>query len=125
MMRTAADAAAWVTKCQAMTERLRLREAATQEVTGSDPTARGSGPVEAVSSDAGLEVPDTGGSEPGLTATTEATVEAAVAKTSVRDAGRADVERAKEVVEPARGGSRGSAAGGAVAAAGLAGGADS
>jgi hypothetical protein len=29
-MRTATDDAAWVTKYQAMTERLRLREAATQ-----------------------------------------------------------------------------------------------
>jgi hypothetical protein len=30
MMRTAADAAVWVTKCQATTERLKLREAAAQ-----------------------------------------------------------------------------------------------
>jgi hypothetical protein len=86
-------------------ERLRLREAAaqagasTQEVTGSDPTTRGSGPVEAVPGDTVLEVPGTGVSEPGSTAMTRATVEAAEAATSVRDAGRADVERVKEVVE--------------------------
>jgi hypothetical protein len=56
--------------------------------------------VEAVvPSDAGLEVPGTGGSEPGSTATTQATVEAAEAETSIRNAGRADVEKAKEVVE--------------------------
>jgi hypothetical protein len=69
MMRTAADDAAWVAKCQAVTERLRLREAAAkagssaQEVTGSGVTVRGSGPAEAVPGDAGLKVPDTGGSE--------------------------------------------------------------
>jgi hypothetical protein len=56
--------------------------------------------VEAVvPSGAGLEVPGTGGSEPGSTARTQATVEAAEAETSVRDAGRADVEKEKEVVE--------------------------
>jgi hypothetical protein len=30
MMRTATDAAAWVAKCQAVTERLKLREVAAQ-----------------------------------------------------------------------------------------------
>jgi hypothetical protein len=76
MMRTAADDAAWIAKCQAMMEQLKLWEAAAQtgasalEVTGSDPTARWSGPAEAVPSDAGLEVPGTGGSEPGSTTTT-------------------------------------------------------
>jgi hypothetical protein len=49
--------------------------ASTQEVPGSDPTARGSGPTEAVSGDVGLEVPGAGGSEPGSTTTTQATVE--------------------------------------------------
>jgi hypothetical protein len=44
-------------------------------------------------------VPGVGGSEPGLTATTQATVEATEAKTSVRDAGRADVGETREVVE--------------------------
>jgi hypothetical protein len=105
MMRTAADDATWVAKCQAVTKWLKLKEAAAQagasaqEVTGSDPTARWSGPVEAVPGDAGLEVPDTGGLEPRSTTTTQATVEAVEAETSVRDAGRTDVERVKEVVE--------------------------
>jgi hypothetical protein len=44
-------------------------------------------------------VPGTSGSEPGSTATTQATVEAAEAETSIHDAGWADVEKAKEVVE--------------------------
>jgi hypothetical protein len=44
-------------------------------------------------------VPGVGGSEPGSTATTQATVEAAEAKTSIRDAGRANVEKSREVVE--------------------------
>jgi hypothetical protein len=44
-------------------------------------------------------VPDAGGSEPRSIATTQATVEATEAKTSIRDAGRADVEKSKEVVE--------------------------
>jgi hypothetical protein len=60
---------------------------------------RGSGPAEAVLGDAGLKVPGTGGSEPGSTATTQATVEAAEANTSVRNAGWADAEKLKEVVE--------------------------
>jgi hypothetical protein len=75
-MRTAADDAAWVAKYQATTERLKLREAAAQtvasaqEVTGSGSVARVSGTAEAVPGDAGLEVPGTGGSEPGSTAMT-------------------------------------------------------
>jgi hypothetical protein len=87
------------------TEQLRLREAAaqaeasTQEVTGSDATARGSRPVEAVPGGAGLEVPGAGGSEPGSTVMTQATIEAIEAKASVRDAGRVDAEKLKEVVE--------------------------
>jgi hypothetical protein len=44
-------------------------------------------------------VPDVGGSEPGSTPTTQAIVEAAEAETSIRDAGRADVEESREVVE--------------------------
>jgi hypothetical protein len=105
MMRTAADNAAWVAKYQGAAERLRLREAAAkagasaQEVTGSGPVARESGPAEAVPGDAGLEVPGTGGSEAGSTTMTQATVKAAEAGTSVRDTGRVDVEKLKEVVE--------------------------
>jgi hypothetical protein len=85
MMRTAADDAAWVTKYQAAAEQLRLRDSAAkagasaQEVTSFGVTVQGSGPAEAVAGDAGLEVPDAGGSEPGSTATTQATVEAAEA----------------------------------------------
>jgi hypothetical protein len=52
-----------------------------------------------VPGDAGLEVPGAGGSEPGSTATTQATVEATEAGTSVHDAGRVDAEKLKEVVE--------------------------
>jgi hypothetical protein len=91
MMRTAADAAAWVVKYQAVIERLKLWEVAAKagagalEVTGSGVTVRGSGPVEAVPGDAGLEVLGAGGLEPGSTAMTQATVEAAEAETSVHD----------------------------------------
>jgi hypothetical protein len=105
MMQTATDAAAWVANYQAMVERLKLREAAAQtwagtlEVTGSDPAVRGSGPAKAVPGDAGLEVPGAGGSKTRSTPMTQATVEAAEAKTSIRDAGQADAEKLKEVVE--------------------------
>jgi hypothetical protein len=99
MMRTAADDAAWVAKCQATTERLKLREKAAQGVTSSDPIARGSRPAEAVPGDSGLEVPDTGGSESRSTAMTQATIEATEADTSFRDTGRADAKKLKEVVE--------------------------
>jgi hypothetical protein len=40
-----------------------------------------------------------GGSEPGSTTTTQAIIEAAEAETSVHDAGWADVEKSREVVE--------------------------
>jgi hypothetical protein len=94
-----------VAKYQAAVEQLKFREAlaqtgaSTQEVTSYGFVARGSGPAEAVPGDAGLEVPGTGGSEPRSTATTQATVEAIEADTSVRDAGQADAEKSKEVVE--------------------------
>jgi hypothetical protein len=52
-----------------------------------------------VPSGAGLEVPSTGGPEPRSTVTTQASVEAVEAETSVRDAGRADVGEEQEVVE--------------------------
>jgi hypothetical protein len=106
IMRTVANDAAWVTKLQATTEWLNQREAVAQvgvgaqEVTGSDPAARGSGPTEAVvPSGARLDVPGIGRSEPGSTATAQATIEAAEAETSVHDAGQVDVEKGKEVVE--------------------------
>jgi hypothetical protein len=52
-----------------------------------------------VPGDTGLKVPGAGGLELGSTATTQATVEAAEVGASVRDMGRADVEKSKEVVE--------------------------
>jgi hypothetical protein len=76
MMRMPADDATWVARCQAATERLRMREAAakagasTQEVAGPGDAARGPEPVEVVPGGARLEVPGAGGSEPGSIATT-------------------------------------------------------
>jgi hypothetical protein len=105
MMRTAATAAAWVAKYKAAAERLKLREvaakagASAQVVAGSGVAVQGSGPAEAVPGDTRLKVPGAGGLEPGSTATTQATVEAAEVGASVRDTGRADVEKSKEVVE--------------------------
>jgi hypothetical protein len=59
-----------------------------------------SGLVEVVvPSDAGLEVPGTDRSDPGSTTITQATVEAAEAKTSIGDVRQADVKKAKEGVE--------------------------
>jgi hypothetical protein len=52
-----------------------------------------------VPGDVGLEVLGAGRSEAGSIATTQATIEAVDAETSIHDAGRADVEKAKEVVE--------------------------
>jgi hypothetical protein len=92
-------AAAWVARYQAMTERLRTREAtakagaSTQEVAGPGDAARKPKPVEAVPGGARLEVPGIGGLEPGSTMMTQVTIEAAKAETSVRDAGRVDVEK--------------------------------
>jgi hypothetical protein len=86
-------------------ERLRTREVTTkagasaQEVAGPGDTTWELEPVEAVPGGAKLKVPSAGRSEPGSTATTQVTVEAAEAKTSVRDVGRADVEKSREVVE--------------------------
>jgi hypothetical protein len=71
IMRTAAGDVAWVARLQAAMERLKQREVAAQEVTGSDPTAQGLGPtVAVVPSGAGVEAPSTGGLEPGSTTTT-------------------------------------------------------
>jgi hypothetical protein len=88
-----------------MTERLRLREAtakagaSAQEVVGPGDAAQGLEPAEAVPGDARLEVPGAGELELGSIAMTQVTIEAAEAKTSVRDAGRADVEKLMEVAE--------------------------
>jgi flavin-binding protein dodecin len=105
MMWTPTDDAAWVARYQAATERLRTKESATkvgasaQEVASPGDATWEPGLVEAVPGDARLKVPGVGGSEPGLTATTQATVEAAEAETSVRDVGWADVKESREVVE--------------------------
>jgi hypothetical protein len=105
MMRTPADDAAWVARCQAMTERLRMREAAAkagasaQEVAGPGDAARGLEQVEVVPGGARLGVPGASGSKPRSITTTQATVEAAEPKASVRDAGRVDVKKSREVVE--------------------------
>jgi hypothetical protein len=106
IMRTAADDAAWVMRLQATMERLKQREAAAQaragaqEVTGPDPATQGLGSTETVvPSGARLEAPGTGGLEPGSTATTQASIKATEAETSVCDVGRADVGEEQEVVE--------------------------
>jgi hypothetical protein len=76
MMRTPADDAAWVARCQAATERLRLREApakagaSAQEVAGPGDAVRGPEPAEVVPGDARLEVPGAGGLELGSIAMT-------------------------------------------------------
>jgi hypothetical protein len=96
IIRTAADDAAWVVECRAATEWLKQREAAAQaatgalEAVGSVPAAQGSEPSEvAAPSAAGLELRST--------STAQASIEAAEAEASVRNAGRADAEQ--EVVE--------------------------
>jgi hypothetical protein len=73
--------------------------ASAQEVARVGDAAREHGPVEAASGCARLDVPGVGGPELGLTMRTPVTVEASKAKTSIHDAGRADVEKTKEVVE--------------------------
>jgi hypothetical protein len=99
------DDAAWVTKYQATTERLKTKEvtakagASAQEVAGVGDAVREPGPVEAAPGSARLDVPGVGGPESGSTTRTLVTVEAGKAKTSIRDAGRADVEKSREVVE--------------------------
>jgi hypothetical protein len=70
-----------------------------QEVNDLGDAMRETEPVEVVPGGARLEVSGVGGSEPGSTVMTEATVEAVEAKTSIRDVGRADVEKSREVVE--------------------------
>jgi hypothetical protein len=71
MMQTPADDTAWVARCQATMERLRLREAAAkagasaQEVTSPGDITLGPEPAKVVLGDARLEVPRAGGLEPG------------------------------------------------------------
>jgi hypothetical protein len=88
-----------------MTERLSLREAVTkarasaQEVAGPGDATLGPELTEAVSGDARLEVLGAGGLELGSIATTQMTIEATKAETSVREAGRVDVDKLREVAE--------------------------
>jgi hypothetical protein len=85
-------------------EQLRTKEAtakvgaSAQEVTELGGATRDPEPVEAAPGGARLNAPSVGGSEPGSTAVTQATVEAAQAETFVCDAGRVD-EESREVVE--------------------------
>jgi hypothetical protein len=55
--------------------------------------------VKAAPGGARLDVPGVGGPKPGSTVTTQAIVEVIEARTSICDAGRADVEESREVVE--------------------------
>jgi hypothetical protein len=86
-------------------ERLKMKEvtakagASAQEVARVGDATREPEPIKAASGGARLDVPGVGGPEPGLTTRTQATVEAGEVKTSVRDMGRADVEKSREVVE--------------------------
>jgi hypothetical protein len=86
-------------------ERLKTKEAdakagtSAQEVAGHGDATGELEPVEAAPGGARLDVLGVGGLEHGSTARTQATVEAVEAETSVRDAGRADVEESREVVE--------------------------
>jgi hypothetical protein len=105
IMRTPFDDAAWVTKYQVATEWLKTKEAAAkagasaQEVARVGDVAREPEPVESAPGHARLDVLGIGGLEPGSTMRILVTVEAGKAETSVRDAGRADVEKIKEVLE--------------------------
>jgi hypothetical protein len=105
IMWTPTDAATWVTKYQAALERLKTKVAtakagaSAQEVTRVGDVVRETEPVEAASGGARLDVPGVGGPEPGSTTRTQATIEAGEAETSIRDVGRADVEKSREVVE--------------------------
>jgi hypothetical protein len=102
MMRMPADDVAWVVRYQAAMERLRTKEAAAkagasaQEVAGFDDATREPEPIDAAPGGARLEAHSIGGSEPG---STQAIIEAVEAETSIRDAGRADVEESREVVD--------------------------
>jgi hypothetical protein len=105
MMRTPADDAAWVARCQATTERLKAKEAAAkagasaQEGAGAGDAVQKPEQVETAPGAARLDEPSSGGPEPGLTMGTPETVEAGKAETSAHDAGQADVKKMKEVVE--------------------------
>jgi hypothetical protein len=100
--RTVAHDVAWIERLQAAKERLKQQEAMAQAeagvsvVTGSDPAAQGSGPSE-------VAAPSTGGAELGSSSTAKATVEAAMAEASIRDAERAGADVVMEEVLPAVG----------------------
>jgi hypothetical protein len=68
-MRTAADDAAWVTECRAVTERLKQREAAAQAAASAQ-AAVDSVPATQGSEPSAVAAPSIGGPEPGSTLTT-------------------------------------------------------
>jgi hypothetical protein len=82
MMRTPADDAAWVAKCYATTERLKVKEAtakagaSAQEGAGIGEPVRGPKQVEAAPSSTEHDGPGSGGLEPGSATRTLETVEA-------------------------------------------------
>jgi hypothetical protein len=73
--------------------------ASAQEVARVGDAAWEPEPVKAAPGCARLDVPSVARPEPGSTMRILATIEASKAETSVRDAGWADVEKIKEVVE--------------------------
>jgi hypothetical protein len=105
MIRTPTDDAAWVVRCQAVTERLKAKEAtikagaSAQEGTGARDAAQQPERVEAALGATGLDRSGGDGQEPGLTTRTPETVEVSKAATSTCDARQADVEETKDVVE--------------------------
>jgi hypothetical protein len=86
-------------------ERLKTKEAtgkagaSAQELARVGDTAQEPEPIEAAPGGAKLDTPGVGGLEPGSTTRTLATLEAGKVETSVHDAGWAEVEKTKEVVE--------------------------
>jgi hypothetical protein len=103
MMRTPADDAAWVAKCQAATERLKAKEATAKVVTSAQ---KGVGArdmaqpklVEAALGATRLDRPGGDGQELGSTTMALRAVEADKEATSARKAERADVKKTEEVV---------------------------
>jgi hypothetical protein len=105
MMQTSADAAAWVARCQAATERLKVKEAAVktgesaQEGAVVGDASQQLEQVEAAPGATRLDRSGGDGQELGSTTRTLETVEASKAATSTCDAGQADVEETRNVVE--------------------------
>jgi hypothetical protein len=91
MMRTLANDATWVAKCQATTERLKAKEAtakagaSAQEGAGVGDAARGLEQVEVAPGSTRLGGSGSGGLEPGSTTRTPESVKADKAETSICD----------------------------------------